>query len=173
MVISNNLTGNELLTIQFLHTDALFYDYLATTSRFPSFRLKGILQQDEKAFTSEAELDAGGVTYPISFRYSLLDQLLDARSNDMFDVGSLTLSGGLSIGLNRAFYDATKYDPYEYLMTKYHEKWQLSNKLTFTATCRCALPGTYIPRRCHRILLVRFAETILFGVGKISQNNLP
>jgi len=86
MVISNNLTGNELLTIQFLHTDALFYDYLATTSRFPSFRLKGILQQDEKAFTSEAELDAGGVTYPISFRYSLLDQLLDARSNDMISL---------------------------------------------------------------------------------------
>ncbi|MCH3906754.1 MAG: BamA/TamA family outer membrane protein [Sphaerochaeta sp.] len=52
----------------------------------------------------------------------------------MFDAGSLTLGGGLSVGLNRAFYDETLYDPFEYLMTKYHEKWQFSNKLSFTAT---------------------------------------
>jgi outer membrane protein insertion porin family len=50
----------------------------------------------------------------------------------MFDAGALSISGGLSFGLNRAFYDANKYDPYEYLMKKYHENWQFSNKLSLT-----------------------------------------
>jgi len=72
--------------------------------------------------------------YLMSYDYLRMAVGYNSGYTFMFDVGSLTLSGGLSIGLNRAFYDATKYDPYEYLMTKYHEKWQLSNKLTFTAT---------------------------------------
>ena len=51
----------------------------------------------------------------------------------MFDAGSLSVSGGLSIGLSHAIYDSS-YDPYEYIIKKYHEKWQFSNKLSTTLT---------------------------------------
>ena len=51
----------------------------------------------------------------------------------MFDAGSLTVSGGLSIGLSHALYDSS-YDPYEYIIKKYNEKWQFSNKLSGTVT---------------------------------------
>ncbi|MFA7117539.1 MAG: outer membrane protein assembly factor BamA [Sphaerochaetaceae bacterium] len=52
----------------------------------------------------------------------------------MFDAGSLSLSAGLSIGLNRAYYNESLYDPYEYLMTKYHEGWKFSNKFNLGIT---------------------------------------
>ncbi len=48
----------------------------------------------------------------------------------VFSPGTLSVSGGLSVGLNRAYYDDTKYDPYEKLIKKYHDAWQFSNKLT-------------------------------------------
>ena len=51
----------------------------------------------------------------------------------MFDAGSLSVSGGLSIGLSHAIYDAN-YDPYEYIIKKYNEKWQFSNKLSTSLT---------------------------------------
>ncbi len=51
----------------------------------------------------------------------------------MFDAGSLSVSGGLSIGLSHAIYDAN-YDPYEWIIKKYNEKWQLSNKLSTSLT---------------------------------------
>lgn len=47
--------------------------------------------------------------------------------------GSLTLSGGISLGLNHAVYDSN-YDPYESLIKKYHDGWQLSNKLSLSLT---------------------------------------
>lgn len=72
--------------------------------------------------------------YLMSYDYLRIAVGYNSGYTFMFDAGSLTLGGGLSIGLNRAFYDETLYDPFEYLMTKYHEKWQFSNKLSFTAT---------------------------------------
>lgn len=51
----------------------------------------------------------------------------------MFDKGSLSVSGGLSIGLSHAIYDSS-YDPYEYIIKKYNEKWQFSNKLSTSLT---------------------------------------
>ena len=50
-----------------------------------------------------------------------------------FRPGNLTLSGGLSIGLSHAIYDDS-YDPYEWLIKKYHDKWQFSNKLSMSIT---------------------------------------
>ncbi len=52
----------------------------------------------------------------------------------VFSSGTLSLSGGISVGLNRAFYDTNKYDPYEVLIKKYQEKWQFSNKLSTSIT---------------------------------------
>ena len=46
----------------------------------------------------------------------------------IYDVGRLTLSGGVSVSLNKAVYDQTKYQPYEKLIYQYGQKWQFSNK---------------------------------------------
>ncbi len=51
-----------------------------------------------------------------------------------FDPGSLTLSAGISLGINRAFYDDGMYTPYEELIHKYHEGWKWSNRLTLSVT---------------------------------------
>ncbi|MDD3902689.1 MAG: outer membrane protein assembly factor BamA [Sphaerochaeta sp.] len=48
----------------------------------------------------------------------------------MFDAGALNITGGLSIGLNKAEYDKNVYDPFEKLIYRYGEKWQFSNRLT-------------------------------------------
>ncbi len=49
----------------------------------------------------------------------------------VWNKGRLSLNGGLSVSLNKAFYDDDKYEPFEYLTKKYHDAWQLSNKLNF------------------------------------------
>jgi len=51
----------------------------------------------------------------------------------MFDAGSLKLGTGISIGWNHANYDSN-YDPYEFIIKRYAEKWQMSNKLMFSIT---------------------------------------
>ena len=51
-----------------------------------------------------------------------------------FEPGSLTLSAGISLGINHAVYDGNRYDPYEELIYKYHQKWQWSNRLTLSIT---------------------------------------
>ncbi len=48
----------------------------------------------------------------------------------IYDFGRLSLSGGLSVSLNKAYYD-DKYMPFEKLIYKYGQKWQFSNKLSF------------------------------------------
>ncbi len=50
-----------------------------------------------------------------------------------FDAGSLTVGGGISLGVNRAFYDS-RYEPYEELIRKYHDRWQFSNKFSLSLT---------------------------------------
>ena len=51
-----------------------------------------------------------------------------------FEPGSLTLSAGISIGLNHAVFDDSMYTPYEELIWKYHQAWQWSNRLTLSVT---------------------------------------
>lgn len=46
-----------------------------------------------------------------------------------YDSGSLIVSTGLSIGINKAILNS-EYLPYEYLIYQYSLKWQFSNKLT-------------------------------------------
>ncbi len=52
----------------------------------------------------------------------------------MFQPGSLILSGGVSIGLNRALYDRALYDPFEKLIKKYADRWQFSNRISLGLT---------------------------------------
>ena len=47
----------------------------------------------------------------------------------IFDVGRLSLFGGASVSLNKAFYDQ-KYIPFEKLIFQYGQKWQFSNKIS-------------------------------------------
>ncbi len=51
----------------------------------------------------------------------------------MFDAGRLTLSAGLSLGLNHAQYDDFS-DPFEKLISQYHQGWKFSNRMTLSAT---------------------------------------
>lgn len=48
--------------------------------------------------------------------------------------GSLTISGGVTVGLNHAIYDDGNYTPYEYLIQQYRERWQFSNRLSLGIT---------------------------------------
>lgn len=50
------------------------------------------------------------------------------------NVGSLSLSAGISIGINHAVYDPTIYTPFEAMTQKYNDGWQFSNKLTLSAS---------------------------------------
>ena len=49
----------------------------------------------------------------------------------IYDAGRLTLSGGVSVSLNKAVYDQAKYQPYEKLIYQYGLRWQFSNKFSF------------------------------------------
>lgn len=44
--------------------------------------------------------------------------------------GRLAVSAGTSFGLNRAYYDHTKYNPFEELIYQYGQGWKFSNKLS-------------------------------------------
>ncbi|MCK9349233.1 MAG: outer membrane protein assembly factor BamA [Sphaerochaeta sp.] len=50
----------------------------------------------------------------------------------MFRPGSLTVGGGLSIGLNYADYNHSVYDPYERLIKLYGDSWKFSNRLSLS-----------------------------------------
>lgn len=52
----------------------------------------------------------------------------------VWNPGTLTVSGGVSVGLNHAIYDSANYTPYELLIQRYNESWQFSNKLSFSLT---------------------------------------
>ncbi len=51
----------------------------------------------------------------------------------VWNKGRLGLNGGLSISLNKAFYDDAKFDPFEELTREYHDGWKFSNKLSIGA----------------------------------------
>ena len=73
--------------------------------------------------------------YPSSkdlMEYNLLTVSLGWNTGYTFiyDVGRLSLYGGLSFSRNKAFYDQ-KYIPFEKLIYKYGQAWQWSNKFSF------------------------------------------
>ena len=113
----------------------------------------------QRAYTSDYfdGRDNGKVTFPLGYTsadawYASDNPLYPTDSNLMayhywriavgydtgytftFDPGSLTLSAGVSFGINRAFYDDHKYDPYELLIKRYHDDWQWSNRLSLSVT---------------------------------------
>ena len=49
----------------------------------------------------------------------------------IWNPGRLSLNGGISFSINRAYYDEKKFNPFEKLTYRYHEDWQWSNRLTF------------------------------------------
>ena len=88
-------------------------------------------------YSSSAEWNAASNAYPASkdlMDYHLFTFSLGYSTGYTFiyDVGRLTLSGGLSVSLNKAIYDTEKYDPFEKLTYQYGLKWQFSNKLSLS-----------------------------------------
>ncbi len=72
--------------------------------------------------------------YLMAYHYWRIAVGYDTGYTFVFEPGSLTLSAGVSFGINRAYYDDTQYDPYELLIKRYHENWQWSNRLTLSIT---------------------------------------
>ena len=75
-----------------------------------------------------------GSRYLMDYDYYRLSLSYNTGYTWNFLPGNLSLSGGLSIGLNRAVYDPEKYDPYEALIYLYGKDWQFSNRLSFNLT---------------------------------------
>ncbi len=72
--------------------------------------------------------------YLMAYHYLRVALGYDTGYTFTFEPGSLTLSAGVSFGINHAIYDDTKYDPYELLIKRYHDNWQWSNRLTLSVT---------------------------------------
>lgn len=84
-------------------------------------------------YDSASQWQASNGAYPQDNRlmkYNLLTFSLGYNTGYTFiyDVGRLSLYGGLNFSLNRALY-ADKYDPYERLIRLYSLGWKFSNKL--------------------------------------------
>ncbi len=85
-----------------------------------------------------------------------------------FEPGNLTLSAGVSFGINHALYDENYYDPYEELIMLYHEKWQWSNRLTLGVTW----DGRDLVRNTTRGYLLSASYTYAGGfLGGLSNYN--
>ena len=67
--------------------------------------------------------------YLMNYDYYSFDVGYNSAYSWVFAPGILKVGGGVSVGLNHAVYDNTKYTPYELLIAKYNEKWQFSNKI--------------------------------------------
>jgi outer membrane protein insertion porin family len=81
-----------------------------------------------------ADEESPSSEYLMEYVYYRTSVNYDTGYKFMFDAGSLTVSSGITIGLNRAFYDKDLYDPYELLIYKYGLKWQFSNNITLGFT---------------------------------------
>jgi len=96
---------------------------------------------DEEAYPlgylSQAAYEAAGQALPESqdlmqYDYYRISLGYNTGYTFMFVPGSLTIGGGLSIGLNYASYEDHIYDPYEKLIWRYHQRWQFSNRLSLS-----------------------------------------
>lgn len=67
--------------------------------------------------------------YLMNYDYYSFDIGYNTAYSWVFAPGKLRVGGGVSVGLNHAVYDNTKYTPYELLISKYNERWQFSNKI--------------------------------------------
>ena len=72
--------------------------------------------------------------YLMSYDYYSFDAGYSTGYTWVFAPGSLKVGAGVSIGLNHAVYDNTKYTPYELLIAKYNQGWQFSNKIYSSLT---------------------------------------
>ncbi len=83
--------------------------------------------------------------------------------------GNLTLGAGISIGLNRAYYDESRYTPYNDLVVKYHDAWQFSNKLSFRVVWDAR---DYVTNTTKGYLLsvnYTYAGGVLFGLSNYNR----
>ncbi len=67
--------------------------------------------------------------YLMDYRILSLSLSYTSAYTIIYDVGRLSFSGGLSLGLNKAIYDKNNV-PFENLIKLYGENWQFSNKLS-------------------------------------------
>ncbi|MCF0237883.1 MAG: BamA/TamA family outer membrane protein, partial [Sphaerochaetaceae bacterium] len=68
--------------------------------------------------------------YLMTYRLFTISSSFSLGYTQIFDVGRLGYSGGVSVSYNKAVYDTNKFMPYERLISKY-EEGGFSNKITF------------------------------------------
>lgn len=88
-------------------------------------------------YLSAASYEAAGQALPSSqylmqYDYYRISLGYNTGYTFMFVPGSLTIGGGITVGLNYADYKDHIYDPYERLVARYHERWQFSNRLSLS-----------------------------------------
>ncbi|MFA5698168.1 MAG: outer membrane protein assembly factor BamA [Sphaerochaeta sp.] len=103
-------------------------DYFTTTSAANTFPL-GYNSYESYQAANQAYPSSGKMMEYIQYRFSLG---YNTGYTWMFKPGALSLGVGLSIGLNKADYNKDIYDPYEWLIKQYGDKWQFSNRLSFS-----------------------------------------
>lgn len=74
-----------------------------------------------------------GVEYLMNYDYYRIALGYSTGYTFTFQPGNLSISGGISIGINKAVYD-DGYDPYDKLIYLYGLNWQFSNKLSLGIT---------------------------------------
>ncbi len=88
-------------------------------------------------YLSQASYEAAGQALPdaqhlMHYDYYRISLGYNTGYTFMFAPGSLTIGGGVTIGLNYADYEDHIYDPYEKLIWRYHQRWQFSNRLSLS-----------------------------------------
>jgi outer membrane protein insertion porin family len=153
LAITTNLSPDtQNFSISF--TDGWFKDYRwsnGLTFNFERSKKERVLQ---RGLGSDYYTGHDDTAYPLGYNsylsYLAADKALPANSylmnylyyrvslgyntgyTFMFRPGSLTVGGGLSIGLNYADYNHAVYDPFERLIKAYGERWQFSNRLSLS-----------------------------------------
>jgi outer membrane protein insertion porin family len=153
LAITTNLSPDtQNFSISF--TDGWFKDYRwsnGLTFNFERSKKERVLQ---RGLGSDYYTGHDDTAYPLGYNsylsYLAADKALPANSylmnylyyrvslgyntgyTFMFRPGSLTVGGGLSIGLNYADYNHAVYDPYERLIKLYGDSWKFSNRLSLS-----------------------------------------
>lgn len=86
-------------------------------------------------YSSAEAWEAAGNTYPDNqylMNYDMIKFSLGYSTGYTFILkpARLTISAGLSFGLNHSIFDSSLYDPLSLLTLKYSQGWQMSNKLS-------------------------------------------
>lgn len=116
----------------------------------------------------------GAQSYPTSnylmdYDYYMFSLGYNTGYSFVFKPGTLSISGGVNIGLNRAVYDSNKFVPYEALIEKYNQRWQFSNKFNINLSWDGRNYVSKVPHGYVASLGYTYAGGILGGLSNYNK----